>query len=264
LSTGTLMMVALGFDYSFGKIDHTIFGVAVPLVLCWAGWGRRFSFDAIRNPIRQGDQELPPQWPLRLMALIVGLAFFTAALAKFSGGWLSTSSQAVRGYFLKRYVINGDADGVAPILMAIHSPRAWELLDWFTVAFEAAILISVLVWPAFRVMLAVACVFHLSVLLMLDIAFSINVIAYGSFVYWSVICAPVRRLWGRPPPDMTRPVVRYALICGLFVAGVIIQFAPLVHPKFLLSAAIVVLGAVSAIVYLAMVAGRAVHRPKPT
>lgn len=184
LAVAVMLVLTYGLMYCLGKVDHTILVVLAPLVLAFADWGNRFSIDAYR---RRGEPPAQRQWPLRLLALLIGWGFFTAALTKLLTGWLSWSSQAARGYFVLGYLTEGRTYWLAEWL-ATHDVRAlWELADWLTVAFEFAVLLAMPWWRSFRTVLAVATTFHLGVLVTMGIDFSHAVVAYGAFVSWSLI-----------------------------------------------------------------------------
>ncbi|MGZ5372144.1 HTTM domain-containing protein [Aeromicrobium sp.] len=256
LATGTLLMVNYGFTYSFGKIDHTILVAVVPLVLCWADWGRVLSVDGSANPGRGEDADPPPQWPLRLLSVLVGLAFLTAALAKVCSGWLDPSTQAARGHFLRKYVVEGNTGGVGDVLFSIQSSTAWEVADWLTIALEAGMILAVITWPSFRFMIALACLFHLSIMLSMGIAFSVNVIVYGSFVGWAALV-------GRPRIERRMrigPVGVTALIGVLSALGLYMETLASPQLRSMIAGCIVVIGAVSASAYLLTTSGRAALR----
>ncbi|MGJ6124593.1 hypothetical protein QN239_18675 [Mycolicibacterium sp. Y3] len=182
--TWLMLSITYGLTYCMGNIDHNILVVIAPLVLVFAHWGDRFSLDALRcrrEPLPQR------QWPLRLLAILVGWAWFAAAATKLLTGWLSLSSEAARGYFVIKYLTVGRQVGLSD-WVAVHDSRvAWELLDWVTVIFEFSILLAVPWWRAFRITLAIATIFHLSVLLIMNIDFNAAVVAYGAFVSWTAV-----------------------------------------------------------------------------
>jgi hypothetical protein len=186
IAAAIMLAITYGLTYCLGKVDHSILLVLAPLVLAFANWGDRFSIDALRD--RSGLPQQPQrQWPLRLLALLIGWGFFIAALTKLITGWLSFSSQSARGYFVLGFLTEGRTYWLAD-WVAAHDVRAvWELVDWLTVAFEFAILLTFPWWRSFRIALAVAATFHLGVLLVMDIDFSHTVVPYGAFVSWGVI-----------------------------------------------------------------------------
>lgn len=185
-------IVGFGFTYSLGKIDHTILLLVAPAALALAGWGDRASVDARRRALRGGS--LPPdraeQWPLRLFALMIGIAFLTAAVPKVLAGWLDPRSHAVQATQQIYYYVNGVSGGFAPFFVHLRSGAFWELLDVSTVVLEAGLVLAVLTWRGTRVAFAVAALFHLGVLLMLDISFVTNVVVYGFVVQWDRLRLP--------------------------------------------------------------------------
>lgn len=191
-----LMIIGFGFTYSLGKIDHPILFAIAPALLGFTGWGTELSVDRMLGrtaPVRL--------WPLRLLALLIGIGFFTAGLAKLRAGWLSPATQAVRREFLNAYT-SGNDGGVLPWLVTIHAPAAWEVLDWAVVVLELSVILCALSWATFRVAIALATLFHLGVLVLLTISFGFNVLVYGAFVEW-------RRVPVRAPAWIGRAVRRW-------------------------------------------------------
>lgn len=173
-----LMVIGFGFTYSLGKIDHPILFALAPAVLGHTGWGGALSLDRLRGrsmPFRH--------WPLRLLAMMIGIGFFTAGLAKLRGGWLSVETQAARREFLNFYV-DGNTGGILPWLAELQPAVLWEVADWATVLLELTLVGWVLWWRAFRVAIALITLFHLSVYVLLTISFGFNVLVYGAFVEW--------------------------------------------------------------------------------
>lgn len=177
-----LMVLGFGFTYSFGKIDHPILFVIAPAVLSFSGWGDELSIDKTRGVKPHGFRP----WAVRLLALLIGLAFLTAAIAKVRAGWLSPTTQAVRREVLTAYV-DGNTGGILPWLVDLNAPVLWEAFDWLTVILELSIVVCVLSWRALRISLAVATIFHFGVYVLLTISFGFNVLVYGAFVQWSAV-----------------------------------------------------------------------------
>ena len=129
-------MVGYGFTYGLGKLDHDILLVLVPAAMALAGWGDRLSLDGVRRRSR-GEADAPEravQWPLRLWALMIGLAFFTAALPKILGGWLNPFSHAVQGIQIRQFYTHDRADLLASTFLGIKNPVFWEVMDIATIA----------------------------------------------------------------------------------------------------------------------------------
>ncbi|WP_440708392.1 hypothetical protein [Herbiconiux sp. YIM B11900] len=183
VTAGILLIVVFGLSYSFGKIDHTIFLPLVALLVVWAGWGSAYSVDSLAS---HGVAAPVRQWPLRLLALLIGVGFATAAVPKFLGGWLKPGTQATEGHYWYELLIDGRDSFFAPLFGNITTPVFWEPLDWITLLLEGGIILSVLSWRSFRIMIAFASVFHVGVLIMMNILFTTNVVAYAAFVPWGL------------------------------------------------------------------------------
>jgi hypothetical protein len=260
LAVAMLLLVTYGLSYSLGKVDHTILVVLAPLILSFAHWGRRVSVDALLN---KRAAEPQPQWPLRYLALMVGLAFFAAAWVKLSTGWLSTSTQAALGHsFVRFYSYDTSSWTSQWIAGTSHSRFAWELIDWLTVAFEFAILLAVPWWRAFRIALAAAVLFHLGVYLAMDIDFSFNVVVYGAFVSWSTLLRPTRFAGRDTAGSKSGPVV--LTLCAVALGG-IAWFVTSTIPAVgaVSGVAIVLTGAAIGIGYLIREGTRASRRAVP-
>jgi uncharacterized membrane protein YphA (DoxX/SURF4 family) len=194
------LMTGFGLSYSFGKIDHTIVLVLVPAVMAFSAWGDARSVDADRRP-RDVDQREVEQWPMRFLAVLIALSFATAGWAKLRSGWLDLDSHAVQGHFVRSYYTNDRTDWLAPEVVHVHLGPMWELADWFTVALELGLVVAVVWWRLFRVAISVAALFHVGILMLLNIVFSWNILGYAAFVRWGSIVrweprARLRRIWG--------------------------------------------------------------------
>ena len=76
---------------------------------------------------------------------------------------------------------------MAPEIFDLRLGRLWEAADWFTVALELGLVVTVLSWKWFRMSIAIAALFHVGVLMLLNIVFSWNIFGYAAFVRWSTI-----------------------------------------------------------------------------
>lgn len=260
LAAWLILSVTYGVTFCLGKIDHTILLTLPPLVLAFANWGDRYSLDALR---RRNETSVQPQWPLRLLALLVAWGFFAAALTKVLTGWLSFSSQASRGYFVLGFVTQGRTHWLARWIAEHDVPIAWEAVDWLTVVFELSILIALPWWRAFRITLAVATIFHLVVLLIMNIDFSNAVVAYGAFVSWGALVARVcssrigrfasrTPLAGRPP---SAGIVLIAVAVGATSWFLMVSPAGSISTGPIGAHLIIVIGAATGLTYLVRQAG---------
>ncbi len=225
------LAVGYGLTFSVGKLDHVMVLIIVPAVLSFARWGDHFSIDALKRRRvdgrldRSGDaaRDLArspagqPQWPLRFLALSIGVAFCTAAVPKLAHGWLSFAGQATYGYQVQRDVVRGSPGWISAMLVDLHVPMFWEALDWGTVLIECSVVLCVLSWRSWRIALAVLSIFHLSIALSLGIYFTANVLAYGAFVSWGMVRTPAIRL----SPRARGLLIRVAPALVLAGAGVL-------------------------------------------
>ncbi|TQL54766.1 HTTM domain-containing protein [Subtercola boreus] len=252
IAVSVLMLLGYGLTFSYGKIDHTILMVAVPFVMAFSGWGGRYSLDSIRKPAGVPDN---PQWPSRYLAMIIGLAFFTAALPKVASGWLSPSTQSAFGHFASRLVSGRDAPLTELAGALHHQTWLWETVDWLTVILEAGIIVSAVSWASFRIMMAVTTLFHLGVMMSFGILFTSNVIAYGAFVSWGLLSLPQVRWALKKSQVWVGGVVVIVLGVAVFVFE---RFFPESRDFFL--PGIVVIAAVIGAGYLVFVVVRLARR----
>jgi hypothetical protein len=190
LTTGLLGFLGDGFVYSYGKIDHTFILVfAVPIIMAASGWGSEYSVDALRRTSRRAVDA----WPLSLLALLLGFMMFTAGLPKLLTGWLNPSTHAAEGHFVLNY-LTGRHEFLAPFFLHIQNGAFWEVLDDITVVFEVGFLLAIASRTSLRLFCAVAVLFHTAILLMMNIDFTPNLVAYAAFVDWSAVFARLPRV----------------------------------------------------------------------
>jgi uncharacterized membrane protein YphA (DoxX/SURF4 family) len=245
-----------GTVYSLGKIDHNVFLVLVPVLLALARWGDARSVDALRRG--PGTPPAPtPQWPLRLLALLVGLGFLTAAAPKVLSGWLAPGTHAVQGVMFTQYHVNDRTELLAGHFIGVRNGLFWESVDVATVLLEGLLVLTVLSWRWWRTGIAIACLFHLGVLLMMNIGFAGNVVTYAAFVLWSRVRLPRRaRPAGTGAPARSRPgpgaLAAIALLAVVLGTAAVLRPAGWGVPR--LNQLVVVAGALVAAWYLLHVA----------
>lgn len=182
-----LYLIGYGFLYSFGKINHNLLYILLPLVMAGSGWGQAYSFDAWagrRRPVQA--------WPLTMLALLLGFAMFTAGFAKLLGGWLDPDTHATLGHLIKQYFVNGRQDLLAPYLTGVEAPLLWESLDYATVLFEMGFLVAIIHPVSTRLFVVFAVFFHVGTMLVLNIAFTPHHILYAAFLDWPRIHRALR------------------------------------------------------------------------
>ncbi len=187
IGTGILLLVLQGFIFSLGKINHDLMLVAVPLVMAFSGWGAAYSVDAQRKD-KSTVTATGSGWTLTLMALITGFMFFTAGFPKILGGWLDWMTQAAEGHYFKQFFVRGRQDLLASYGQHIGS-FWWELFDYGTVLFEVGFLAAIFNPRSTRIFMGLAVLFHSGTMLLLNISFVPNFLAYAAFLNWTWIDA---------------------------------------------------------------------------
>jgi predicted DCC family thiol-disulfide oxidoreductase YuxK/uncharacterized membrane protein YphA (DoxX/SURF4 family) len=224
VSLALLMLVLNYWAYSFGKIDHDIFLILIPLLLQHAGWGNAYSVDASQRAKRGAPEGESRAWPIALMALMVGIGMMSAALPKLASGWLDPHTHAVRAHLLYNTFVTGRTNWFAEHALQIQSGVFWESLDYGTVLLEGAFLLTVFSRRAFYVVCALACFFHLGIALTMEIAFTGNIVAYAAVCDWSGVPAragSVFHVWDRILSRLSGPLV---LSLGAALAASYLRF----------------------------------------
>lgn len=212
LMAGVFMLIIQGYIFSLGKVNHEILLSVTPIVMAFTNWGAAFSYDSFKGSTPKKTEG----WPLVLLALFIGFMMFTAGLPKILGGWLDPSTQAAQGHLFNQYYVRGRQELLSGFAVQIDSALIWEILDWATILFEAGFLIAVLKAGWFRLFVCFAVIFHFSTMMMLNIAFLANFMAYAAFFKWESL---YRYLWRVSSGNQDRDIysVLVILISGLIV-----------------------------------------------
>lgn len=163
-----IMIVFFGFLYSSGKIDHNFIAWLTLLVMSFSNWGNYWSVDAALGRASAKTHT----WPISLMAMILGFGWFTAGTIKIAGGWLATDASMSHAFFLRNYYRTGRSGLLSEWFINLDSAFIWECLDWITILFETGFLLAAFIPVVFRGFTLMALLFHLMVLLQLNITFS--------------------------------------------------------------------------------------------
>ncbi len=179
IAVALLLFIGNAWSYSFGKVNHDIFFILIPLLLSVSYWGE--------NPSNNKNNPKRYSWPVPIFALLIGLAMFTAALAKIATGWLDPSASALTGHLVRNYYVTGRETVLASYLLSVNNFYLFKFLDYSTLILESAFIFSIFSLRYFRLVCAMACLFHFGVQLTMEIAFTPNIIAYAMFVNWSYL-----------------------------------------------------------------------------
>jgi|AntRauTorckE6833_2_1112554.scaffolds.fasta_scaffold01300_5 hypothetical protein len=188
-----LLITGFSFKYSFGKIDHNIIFVILPLVMSQSGWGRKLSLDSISQNVnsRSSSKKISNGFPIFIMALFIGFGYFSAGLVK-APGWLSLdlNSHGVRSWVMNAYFISDKPALLLPYLIEITNPYFWKLLDITAVIFELSFLIAVFNKQWFKLFIGFGVIFHFANTLMIYIPFISMIVVYLLFIEWENFVKP--------------------------------------------------------------------------
>lgn len=205
------LLVCQSFSFAYGKIDHNIIWLIIPLIMAFSGWGNAYSLDAV---IQKREEE--NSWAISLMALLLGFAMFTAGFAKIYSGWLSLDSQATLSHMVYNALYWERSPLLLPNILQIKSVFFWEALDYLAVIFELGFLFAI-IWPqVFRFFILSAVLFHISVFLTFEIVFTINLLTYLLFINWAIL-NPVlsTRAFERGANKLLKP--QYLILCMVLI-----------------------------------------------
>lgn len=180
------LIVGQSFQYSFGKIDHSMVELSIVLAMLIADWGRAGSVDALLGRVAASPTaELRRKQGLGLFAVLLAFGMLTAGVPK-AVDWLDfdLSTSGVLCWFYP----NREAVGRVYLLANFvpHAPRLLlELGDYGAIALELSGFLALLGsarW--FRAWLTVATLFHVLNDLTLNIPFLAQLLTYTAFVDW--------------------------------------------------------------------------------
>ncbi len=181
-----LLVIGYSFYFSIGKINHgSMITIWIPLLMGLAGWGQAYSIDSYQTA--QDSKSKVRGWPVFLLLSLLAFGMFAAGLPKLLGGWLDTSTHAVRGHFLKNYYVLGRQDFWAPFFKDFNIAVIWESFDYFAVIFELGFLLALFRKRFLNTYIILAMIFHIANALILNIAFIDNFPVYLLLFPFSLI-----------------------------------------------------------------------------
>lgn len=171
-------LVGLSFQYSFGKISHTILSYVMMGCMAFSGWGRHLAV----LPDKKSKYDNTAK-SLSLFGVLLCFGMFTAGFEKalywvdfdlqFNGflGWSQNSIFKDYKYHL-----------LAPYVKYFPS-LFLELFDYIAVCFELSPLLFLLhARRSWKIWLLMACIFHLINALLLNVPYPRHIIVYLVFI----------------------------------------------------------------------------------
>ncbi|WP_210466703.1 hypothetical protein [Rufibacter roseolus] len=170
-------LIGLSFNFSFGKIDHSILIYSLLLCMSFSGWGRHLA--VLPDKASRFDS---PSKSLSLLSILLCFAMFSAGFEK-ALSWLDfdPTKNGFLGWFndgyytLDRHYLLADYVNYFP-------PLLLEVFDYTAVVFELSPLFFLLhSRKAWRLWLLIACTFHVTNTFLLNIPFIANSMVYLAF-----------------------------------------------------------------------------------
>ena len=182
-------LIGNNFQFAFGKIDHgSIMILALLLCMNFSNWGTYYALIPDKKLSRNSSKKA-----LALLSVLLAFAMFTAGFEK-ALNWIDFdfSTGGFMSWFYPGYYNLNRTDLLAPVVLEL--PKwIFEFVDYIAVVFELSGFIALLSskkwWLSW---LFVACLFHFSNILLLNIPFNNHFAVYLAFVDFSQI-----RIMGR-------------------------------------------------------------------
>ncbi|MFT4245855.1 MAG: hypothetical protein QM571_04980 [Micrococcaceae bacterium] len=196
---GVNMIIANGFTFALGKLDHGIIIAIVPIIMAFSGWGNAYSIDSrklLNKKINSYSSINFSPWVIRWMALTISLWLFTADFAKATSGWLNPKNTATEGYFFQ-YYLGGLSSGKIPDLFShITFYPFWKFFDYSTVLVEGLpLLLFFFGWRYWKLAPSFLIFFHIGINYTLSIFYAPAFVAYAAFVPWNRILSRVNKIF---------------------------------------------------------------------
>lgn len=183
------------FQYSLGKIDHGIMSSVLLFCMSFSGWGRHLA--AVPDKVLKIDSI---EKSLSLLSVLLCFAFFSAGLEK-AIGWINfdLSTNGSGAWFYVGYYILERQRFLAPLFT--HLPFwGFKIMDFIAVPFELSPLFFLLTsQKAWRMWLLVACAFHMTNTLILNINFIGLAIVYLAFMNYTALFSKIEYLTALKP-----------------------------------------------------------------
>jgi hypothetical protein len=188
-------IVGYSFWYSFGKIDHNLLWLIVPLFLAFAGWGDYYSIDARTRRAKNTEKKVDEDFNsmiITLFAITIAFSMFTAGFQKLITGWAIWEAEAVKGHLFENYYALKRDKLLANFFLNMDFHLLWKSMDYSALILEVGFIISVIRRQLFGYFVAAAVIFHLLVFLMFNIVFISNLVAYLVFFDWESFSKQVK------------------------------------------------------------------------
>lgn len=185
-----ISIITLNFQYSLGKIDHSIMTYVLLFCMSFSGWGQDLAL--VPDKIWKKDST---EKSLSLLSVAICFAFFSAGFEK-ALHWINLdfNKNGTGHWFYVGYYIFERQYLLAPFFA--HLPFwGFKIMDFVAVPFELSPLFFLLTSKkAWRIWLMIACSFHMANTLILNINFLGISIIYLAFVDYTALYSKIKHL----------------------------------------------------------------------
>ena len=126
---------------------------------------------------------------------------FQAGWAKLTSGWLDPTTHSTYGHLAYNYFATGRHTWAAGNTLQIAPGWFLEAADWSAVVLEVGFGLALFHRETMHFFLAFACLFHVGVWILFDIAFPTNVVVYAAFLPYGNW---IHYLVSKIPPELSR------------------------------------------------------------
>lgn len=178
IAAGLLCFTFNGFSYSFGKIDHGFATILALLLFSFSNWGVRFALVPDRRVSLEAHRA-----SIALLAICLAFGMVSAGFDK-ARQWIDfdLGTSGFLFWFNGGFFTLQRDELLAPMVLKMN-PKLFELADYAAVCFELSgflfLLLGRIPW---RIWLVASCAFHLANILILNIAFDAQFLAYAGFI----------------------------------------------------------------------------------
>ncbi len=184
-------IIGFNFQFSFGKIDHTILLPIMLFCMAFSGWGAHLAVvpDKVTNTTSTAKS-------LSLLSVLICFSFFSAGFSK-AFNWINfdTNISGSAAWFYSAFYLHDQQRFLLAPFIKYLPFLSFKVMDFIAVSFELSPLLFLLTSrKAWRVWMMLACLFHILNTLILNINFIFNSIVYLAFADFTYLFQKIKYL----------------------------------------------------------------------